>query len=69
VPLINHSRRVMVVAAGSSKQAALAQVFSATAADAAYPIRMVRPTGTLDWLLDADAVGELTLPEAQWVTL
>jgi 6-phosphogluconolactonase len=67
VPLINHSRRVMVVAAGSSKQAALAQVFSATAADAAYPIRMVRPTGTLDWLLDADAAGELTLPGAQWV--
>ena len=67
VPLINHSRRVMVVAAGASKQAALAQVFSATAADLAYPIRMVRPTGTLDWLLDADAAGELTLPGAQWV--
>jgi len=28
---------------------------------------MVRPTGTLDWLLDADAAGELTLPGAQWV--
>lgn len=67
VPLINHSRRVMVVAAGVSKQAALAQVFSDTAADAAYPIRLVRPTGRLDWLLDADAVGDLNLPGAHRV--
>jgi 6-phosphogluconolactonase len=67
VPLINHSRRVMVVAAGASKQAALAQVFSDTAADVAYPIRLVRPTGPLDWLLDADAVGELHLPGAHRV--
>lgn len=63
--LINHSRRVMVVAAGASKQPALAQVFSATAADADYPIRLVRPTGELEWLLDAEAVGDLALPEAQ----
>lgn len=67
VPLINHSHRVMVVAAGASKQAALAQVFSATAADAAYPIRLVRPTGHLDWLLDAEAVGKLDLSGARWI--
>ena len=67
VPLINHSRRVMVVAAGASKQAALAQVFSATAADAAYPIRLVRPQGQLDWLLDVEAVGDLNLPGARRV--
>ncbi|QQE65280.1 6-phosphogluconolactonase [Leptolyngbya sp. BL0902] len=66
--LINHSRRVMVVAAGASKQPALAQVFSATAADADYPIRLVRPTGTLEWLLDAEAVGNLALPDAQRIT-
>ncbi|MEB3291127.1 MAG: 6-phosphogluconolactonase [Leptolyngbya sp.] len=64
VPLINHSRRVMVVAAGSGKQAALTQVFSDTASDTAYPIRLVRPTGTLDWLLDAEAVGDFPLLES-----
>lgn len=64
-PLINQGRQVMIVAAGASKQAALAQVFSSTAEDAAYPIRLVRPTGQLTWLLDAEAVGDLNLPGAQ----
>lgn len=69
VPLINHGRQVMVLAAGANKQAALAQVFSTTAEDAAYPVRMVRPRGRLDWMLDAEAVGNLDLPGARWVTV
>ncbi|MFH7242523.1 MAG: 6-phosphogluconolactonase [Spirulina sp.] len=66
-PLINHSRQVMIVAAGASKQTALTQVFSPTAEDAAYPVRLVRPTGHLLWLLDAEAVGDLDVPGAQRV--
>ncbi len=67
LPLINHSRQVMVVAAGASKQSALSQVFAAEAEDAAYPIRLVQPTGQLTWLLDAEAVGDLNLPGARRV--
>lgn len=65
LPLINHSRQVMVVAAGASKRPALSQVFAAEAEDAAYPIRLVQPTGRLIWLLDAEAVGDLDLSGAQ----
>lgn len=68
LPLINQSRQVMIVAAGASKQAALRQVFAAEVEDAAYPIRLVQPTGQLTWLLDVEAVGLLDLPGAQRIT-
>lgn len=56
-PLINQARCVIFMVAGTSKQAALAQVFSTTADDAAYPSRLVQPAGELWWLLD-QAAGE-----------
>ncbi|HEY9639098.1 MAG TPA: 6-phosphogluconolactonase [Coleofasciculaceae cyanobacterium] len=57
VPLINQSRCVMFIVAGSSKQPALAQVFAPNADDETYPSRLIQPQGELLWLLD-QAAGE-----------
>lgn len=62
LPLINHSRRVIFLAAGASKQAALQQVFRPQGEDLAYPSRLVRPLGELYWLLDAEASAGVDLP-------
>jgi 6-phosphogluconolactonase len=56
-PLINQARCVIFMVSGASKQAALSQIFSPTADNAAYPARMVQPVGELWWLLD-QAAGE-----------
>jgi 6-phosphogluconolactonase len=55
VPLINQARCVIFVAAGASKQAALAHIFAPSADDTAYPARLIRPQGELWWLLDQSA--------------
>lgn len=62
LPLINHSRQVIFLAAGPSKQAALQQVFSPDGNDLAYPSRLVRPLGDLYWLLDTEASAGVDLP-------
>lgn len=59
VSLINGSRMVMFLAAGTSKQEALSQIFAADADDFAYPARLIRPEGSLWWLLDEAAAGSL----------
>ena len=63
VPLLNHSRQVRFLVSGADKQTALAQVFAADGDDQAYPSRQVRPRGTLRWLLDRQAVGDLDLSQ------
>ncbi|MGF1569599.1 MAG: 6-phosphogluconolactonase [Nodosilinea sp.] len=63
VPLINHSRYVLFLVAGASKEPALEQVFSPQGDDLTYPSRLIRPVGSLHWLLDTAAVGSLNLPE------
>lgn len=59
VPLINHSRHVLFLVAGADKQQALGQVFATTGDDQAYPSRLIRPSGQLQWLLDGAAAGSL----------
>ncbi|WP_373538453.1 6-phosphogluconolactonase [Chamaesiphon sp.] len=56
-PLINQARSVIFLISGTSKQAALAEIFAPMGDLAAYPARGVRPQGELLWLLDA-AAGE-----------
>jgi 6-phosphogluconolactonase len=55
LPLLNQAQTVVFLVAGASKQAALAQVFSETAAGADYPARLVSPQGELYWLMDGEA--------------
>lgn len=64
--LINRSRCVLFLVAGSNKQTALTQIFAEVAEDDAFPARKIRPEGELWWLLDA-AAGEAikTLPGVQ----
>lgn len=54
-PLINQAHHVMFLVAGANKQAALSQVFAPQADSDLYPARLIAPTGTLQWMLDADA--------------
>jgi 6-phosphogluconolactonase len=65
VPLLNHSRQVMFLAAGTNKQAALQQVFSAQGDDQTYPSRLVQPQGELRWLLDQEAITGVDLARAE----
>jgi 6-phosphogluconolactonase len=55
VPLINHSRMVVFLAAGANKQNALSHIFAEVDDDRAYPARLIRPQGELWWLLDQPA--------------
>lgn len=56
-PLINHARCVLFLVAGSSKQAALGQIFAPDADPFTYPARLIQPQGELWWLLD-EAAGQ-----------
>jgi 6-phosphogluconolactonase len=55
VPLINHSRQVIFLTAGANKQQALQQVLATDGDDAAFPSRLIRPQGSLCWLVDEAA--------------
>jgi len=55
LPLLNQAQTVMFLVAGANKQAALAQVFSETAAGKEYPAKLIQPAGELYWLMDAQA--------------
>lgn len=68
VPLINHSRCVLFLVSGASKQAALTQVFSPAGDATAYPSRLIAPAGELWWLLDHGAGEPLRdRPGVLWV--
>ncbi len=54
-PLINYSRAVIFLAAGTNKQDALSCIFAEHEDDMAYPARLIRPQGDLWWLLDEAA--------------
>lgn len=55
LPLLNQARTVVFLVAGAGKQAALAQVFSETAAGNDFPAKLIRPEGELYWLMDREA--------------
>ncbi|WP_009631858.1 6-phosphogluconolactonase [Synechocystis sp. PCC 7509] len=57
--LINQARCVMFLVAGSSKKAALAQIFAPIADNYTYPSRFIQPQGKLWWLLDGSAGQEV----------
>jgi 6-phosphogluconolactonase len=52
---INQARCVAFIVTGVNKQAALAQVFSATADRQQYPAKLIQPQGELWWWLDSAA--------------
>lgn len=62
---LNVARRILFLVAGTEKAPALARVIGAgTAADTLLPAALVRPRhGSLLWLVDCAAAGELTAPE------
>ena len=62
VPLINASRCVIFMVAGSNKQAALERVFAPSEDSMAYPARLIQPQGELWWLLEQTAAGKIEQP-------
>ncbi len=61
LPAINNARQVLFLVTGKQKAAVLHAI--ATTDVPAYPANLIRPTsGTLLWMLDADAASQLTLP-------
>lgn len=62
-PLINQSRCVVFLVAGTSKRPALAQVFAPSGDEMSYPSRLIQPQGELWWLLDQEAGAELNEQE------
>lgn len=61
VPLINQSRCVIFIVAGTNKRSALAQIFAPVADEFTYPSRLIQPQGEVWWLLDAAAGQDLQL--------
>lgn len=59
LPVINAARRVLILVAGSDKQAIVKDLFGAAAQTQRYPVQAVQPAGELHWYLDRDAAGEL----------
>jgi 6-phosphogluconolactonase len=60
VPIINQARCVAFIITGANKQAALQQVFSATADAQEYPAKLIQPDGELWWWLDDTAAQVLS---------
>jgi len=58
-PLINNSRCVIFMVAGTDKQPALAQIFSPSGDETSYPARLIQPVSELWWLLDQSAGSQL----------
>lgn len=59
VPLINQSRCVIFILAGTSKQNALSHIFAASDDELTYPARLIQPQGELWWLMDKAAGASL----------
>ncbi|UBF27878.1 6-phosphogluconolactonase [Kovacikia minuta CCNUW1] len=59
VPLINHARAVIFIAAGAGKRHALDHIFAPSADATTYPARLIQPEGELWWLLDQTAGQDL----------
>jgi 6-phosphogluconolactonase len=59
LPVLNAARRVLLLAGGAGKAAAVAR---AVAGDPAIPAGRVRPAGELTWVVTEDAAGRLARP-------
>jgi len=54
-PLINQSRAVLFLVAGTGKEVALSHIFAGVDDADTYPARLIQPTGYLWWLFDQAA--------------
>lgn len=60
LPLINHARHVVILAAGDNKTDIIREVFIDSTDSERYPVQRVRPAGELEWYLDTAAAAALT---------
>ncbi len=60
-PLINRARGVLFLVTGASKRPALQAILAPTGDARQYPARLIRPEGSLVWLLDEAAGAGLNL--------
>lgn len=57
-PVIEHARHILFLVAGRQKAEILADVFADT--PEALPVRLLQPTGQVEWLVDQAAAQQLT---------
>jgi len=64
LPVINNAARVSFLAAGGGKAGVVGEILGRRGAFREYPASRVRPLeGTLEWFLDREAAGELTISD------
>lgn len=62
VPVVNATRRALFLVAGEDKAEALEEILHGRADPHDYPARLVRPAGTLTWMVDREAASLLGSP-------
>lgn len=58
-PVLNHAHHLLVLVSGATKQQVIYDLFGQKAAKPDYPVARIRPTGHMEWLIDADAAQKL----------
>lgn len=55
LPVINHARHIMMLAAGAGKTQILSYVLGASPGSEPLPVQMIEPTGGMEWYVDEAA--------------
>jgi 6-phosphogluconolactonase len=59
LPVINHARHIMLLVSGAAKADVVHRALNRTPGAGNLPVQRIRPRGTVEWFLDADAAGRL----------
>lgn len=58
--VLNHARHILVLVSGATKQQVIFDLFGQKPAPHDYPVANIRATGSMEWLLDAEAAQKLS---------
>ncbi len=59
LPVLAAARRLLLLVAGSDKAAVVCSLLYGTEAASAFPLRLLKPEGRIDWYLDAAAANKV----------
>jgi len=59
-PVLNHARNILILVSGASKQQVIYDLFGQKTVQHDYPVAGIRPTGSIKWLIDAEAAQKLS---------
>ncbi|HED17084.1 MAG TPA: 6-phosphogluconolactonase [Gammaproteobacteria bacterium] len=58
-PVLNHARHLLILVSGASKQQVVYDLFGQNTDKHDYPVANLHPTGSVEWLIDAEAAQKL----------